>query len=551
MKEERGNPAVVVIILIILVAAAGFITNIIIRNTPTDERMSLAEYYGTPAEGEAVLILHSDIMEKRALLSGDTVYLPLGIVNTYLNQRYYWDKENQQIIYTTPVEVTYTPASSEPGADVWLTNDDVYLSIPFVNRYTDMDVYYGHDPERIAIQYDFGKRNMITAVKDTAVRYRGGIKSPILCDVSAGGTLFLLEELEEWDQVATPDGYIGYVQKKHLSGTLAEQPARENPVVEYTYLTHEYPVNLVWHQVTVAEANSNLTNDIASMSGVNVISPTWYSIKDNSGNITDISSAEYVNTAHERGLAVWALVDNFSSDMSTFEVLSHLASRQNLIACLVTSALNCGADGINIDLEMLSEETGVHFLEFLRELSVECHKNNLVLSVDNPVPEDFTSHYDRAEQGKVVDYVIIMGYDEHYEGSFEAGSVASLPWVEKGITDTIEEVPPERVINGVPFYTRLWRVGAEYLSSEALGMTEASRILSEHNAQVYWDNNLCQNVGSYEDGDATCQIWLEDTESIAAKADLINKYQLGGIAAWKLGLEDSNVWTVISEHIAR
>ena len=551
MKNKKGNPAGVVIVLIILVAAAGLITNIIVKNTPTKERMSLTEYYGTLSEGEAVLILHSDIMEKRALISGETYYLPLGIVNTYLNQRYYWDKENQQIIYAKPDEVTYTPASAEAGSDVWLVNDDVYLSVPFINLYTDMDVYYGHDPERIAIQYDFEKRNPVTAARDSAVRYRGGIKSPILCDVHQGDLLYLLAELEEWDQVATPDGYIGYIQKKHLSGALAEQPARENTLVQYTYLTHEYPVNLVWHQVTVQEANASLASDISSMSGVNVISPTWYSVTDNSGNIMDISSADYVNTAHERGLEVWALIDNFSSDMSTFEVLSHTASRQNLIANLVASVVNCGADGINIDFEMLSEESGVHFLEFLRELSIECHKNNLVLSVDNPVPEDFTSHYDRAEQGKVVDYVIIMGYDEHYDGSYEAGSVASLPWVEKGITDTLEEVPAERVINGVPFYTRLWRVGAEYLSSEALGMAEASRTLSEHNAQIYWDNVVCQNVGSYEDGDALCQIWLEDTESIAVKADLVNKYQLAGIAAWKLGLEDSAVWATISEHIAR
>ena len=551
MKKNRRSPAVIVIILIIAVAAAGMLTNLIISRMPTKERMDLREYYGEAPEGEAILILHSDIMEKHAVLFGETAYLPLGIVNTYINQRYYWDAENRQIIYATPSEVTYTPASEEGGSEVWLHNEDVYLSVPYVQRYTDIDVYYSHSPERVAVQYDFEELRPVMAKKNTAVRYQGGIKSPILCDVSAGSILYLGTELENWAQVFTPDGYIGYVKKSVYEEASAEQTARENRIEQYTHISFESPVNLVWHQVTVADANSYFANDTAAVSGVNVISPTWYTMTDNAGNIRDISSTDYVSAAHAKGMQVWALIDNFTSDMSTYEVLSHTASRQALIGNLVSSVVNCGADGINIDFETLSEETGVHFLQFLRELSVECRRNNLVLSVDNPVPEDFTSHYDREEQGKVVDYVIVMGYDEHYVGSPEAGSVASLPWVEQGIIDTIAEVPAEKVVLGIPFYCRLWKVMAESLSSEALGMVEANRVINEHKAEMYWDNVVCQHVGSYEAEGATWKIWLEDNESIAAKTDLVNKYNLAGTAAWKLGLEDSSVWAVIAEHMQR
>ncbi|MBP3204837.1 MAG: glycosyl hydrolase family 18, partial [Lachnospiraceae bacterium] len=412
-------------------------------------------------------------------------------------------------------------------------------------------VYYNHSPERVAIQYGFENLKAVTAKKNTAVRYQGGIKSPILCDVSAGSILYLAAELENWAQVFTPDGYIGYVQKSVYEEASGEQTARDSSIEQYSHTSFESPVNLVWHQVTVADANSYFESDTAAVSGVNVISPTWYTMTDNAGNIKDISSADYVSAAHNKGMQVWALIDNFTSDMSTFEVLSHTASRQALIGNLVSSVVGCGADGINIDFETLSEETGVHFLQFLRELSVECHRNNLILSVDNPVPEDFTSHYDRAEQGRVVDYVIIMGYDEHYVGSVEAGSVASLPWVEQGIADTIAEVPPEKVILGIPFYCRLWKVMAESLSSEALGMGEANRVVSEHKVELYWDNVACQHVGSYDADGANWKIWLEDAESIAAKTDLVNKYNLAGTAAWKLGLEESPVWTVISEHLQR
>lgn len=309
------------------------------------------------------------------------------------------------------------------------------------------------------------------------------------------------------------------------------------------------PVNMVWHQVTTMEANAYLEEATAAMTGVNVISPTWFSIADNSGNITSIASSDYVAQAHAKGLKVWGLVDNFSADISTTETLSSTAARQNLISQLVNQAVSVGMDGINVDFEYLSEEVGIHFLQFLRELSIECHKNNLVVSVDNPVPEDFTSHYDRAEQGRVVDYVIIMGYDEHYVGSEEAGSVASLPWVEKGIQDTLAEVPPERVINAVPFYTRIWKVSGGALTSEAVGMDTARESVSKYNGETYWDKTTGQNFASYENEGADYKVWLEDGESIAAKVKLVPQYGLAGVAAWKLGFENSGIWQVISENL--
>ena len=228
----------------------------------------------------------------------------------------------------------------------------------------------------------------------------------VLTEVKKGDTLIYMEGLEEWTQVATMDGYVGYVRKKDISEPSVTEFARDFQKEEYTYLTSEEPVNLAWHQVTTQEANAYFADATANVSGVNVISPTWFYLQDTAGNIADISSAEYVNAAHEKGMQVWGLIDNFTADVSTTETLSQLSSRQNIISQLMAAAKNVGLDGINVDFETLSEDAGPHFLEFLRELSIECHKNNLVLSVDNPVPEDFTSHYDRREQGQVVDYVI-------------------------------------------------------------------------------------------------------------------------------------------------
>ena len=305
---------------------------------------------------------------------------------------------------------------------------------------------------------------------------------------------------------------------------------------------------MVWHQVTSTDANAYFADATANMTGVNVISPTWFYLLDTSGNIANISSADYVAQAHEKGLKVWGLIDNFTQEVSTTETLSNTAARQNIISQLIQAATSVGMDGINVDFESLSEDVGIHFLEFLRELSIECHKNNLVLSVDNPVPEDFTSHYDRAEQGRVVDYVIIMGYDEHYVGS-EAGSVASLPWVEQGIQGTLAEVPAERVINAVPFYTRLWRTTGGNVTSEAIGMDQAQQVISENNVETYWDKTTSQNYGKYDIDNSTYQIWIEDSQSIAEKVKLVSKYNLAGVSAWKLGFENSGIWQVISDNL--
>ena len=543
-------PVLVVCLLIVLVSLIGGAVYGINKLIPTSKQMDLTEYYGQNADGEASLVAGTQKLEQKALISGDEVYIPLDVVNGYLNQRYYWDSANKKILYATPTSLTEEAASDQPGGNVWLKESTVYLKLDYVKKYTDIDSYIYKDPARIAIQYKFSNVQTVTVKKDTVIRYRGGIKSKILTKTAKDTVLRLMNEGEDWDQVATDDGYIGYIQKKKVSAADTTDYKRSFKAEAYSYFTMDEPVNLAWHQVTSTDANNYFADTTQNMTGVNVISPTWFSVSDNDGNVSSLASGEYVMQAHEKGLKVWGLVDNFSENMSTTTVLSNTAARQNLENQLVTYALKAGLDGINVDFESLSEDVGIHFLQFLRELSIQCHENNLVLSVDNPVPEDFTSHYDRAEQGKVVDYVIIMGYDEHYVGS-DAGSVASLPWVEQGVKDTLAEVPAKRTILAIPFYTRLWKTtdgGA--LTSEAIGMDQAQQAISDNGAETYWDKTTSQNYGTYEGDGTTSQIWLEDSKSIAEKVKLIPKYKLAGVAEWKLGFENSGIWSVITENLS-
>lgn len=546
--NKKYKPVIAVAVLVILVAILGIVTHVVMKYIPSSEKMDLNEYYGEMADGEIALVIGTEKLEERGLVDGDRVYLPLDVVNTYLNQRYYWDSANQQILYATPSELTSASASSEAGDKVWVKDDKVYLNLTYVQEFTDLDAYITKDPYRIAIQYKFKNVKTVTVKKNTSIRYRGGIKSAILTSVKKGTKLRLIEEMENWDQVATDDGYIGYIDKKKVGEAEKTKFERSFKREQYSYLTMDSKVNMVWHQVTSTDANAYFADATANMTGVNVISPTWFYLTDTSGNIASIASADYVSQAHEKGLQVWGLIDNFTQEVSTTETLSSTAARQNIISQLIQAAQDVGMDGINVDFESLSEDVGIHFLEFLRELSIECHKNNLVLSVDNPVPEDFTSHYDRAEQGRVVDYVIIMGYDEHYVGS-EAGSVASLPWVEQGIQDTLDEVPAKRVINAIPFYTRLWRTTGGNVTSEAIGMDQAQQTIADNNVETYWDKTTSQNYGKYDIDNSTYQIWLEDAQSVTEKVKLVSKYDLAGVSAWKLGFENNGIWQVISDNL--
>lgn len=562
-RRRRRNqlvPILVAMLLIILVAVAGIVTGFIKKYTPSDTRMELADYYHT-GEGEAALILQDTISEAKGKIVDGRAYLPYSVITNEMGGRFYWDKESEKMLYTTatdtleikPEDTAYTIAGQTKQQDYILVKEigeEFYIALDFVEQYMPIQGEVYDKPDRIVVSYKWGDINTVSVSKDTEVRYQGGIKSPILSDVKKGDTLILLEEMENWSRVMTTDGIDGYVEKKNLEKPQTTELSYTGEYKEdYSSLTREHKINLAWHQVTSEAANAALGETIQNMAGVNVISPTWFSVTANEGTISSLASADYVNEAHSRGMEVWGLIDNFNPDVSTLETLSSRNSREHIIQKLLEEAQRVALDGINVDFEALTEEEAPHFIQFVRELSVVCRANNLVLSVDNPVPQ-FTGFYNRKEQGIVADYVIIMGYDEHTTGSEEAGSVASLPFVKEGIEKTLQEVPKEKVINGIPFYTRLWTESNNgTLSSEVMTMDAASQYIQENGIEVYWEKETAQNYGELLTDNGTQKIWLEDEQSIEEKMKLISQYELAGVASWKLGFERADVWSVISQYL--
>lgn len=552
MKKLIPVAVAAVLIMVILAGAVG--VKVYERFSYSKERMSGEEYYGLESADQVALILNHNKVEEKGLMRGGRCYLDLDTVHQYLNERFYGDYNEGRLLYTTADAVHVILPGEEVRDEgyvaAYLEDGVMYVALDYIQKYTNFSYALYTEPNRAVLTTDWSEYQAADVDKDTAVRYQGGVKSDILADAPSGTPVAVLEKMEKWSKVATEDGYIGYVENKYLSNERTEIPVVVTSYVEpeYTSIHRDYKINMGWHQVTSAAANSTLDAVLEGVTGMNVISPTWFFLNDNEGNFESIGSREYVEKAHSRGLEVWALADNFTHDVDIKEILSYTSRRDRLVEGLVTEALALGVDGINIDFEQVPAEAGEDYIQFIRELSIPCRANGLVLSVDNYVPKNYNAHYNWKEQGIVADYVIIMGYDEHYGGSQETGSVASIGYVEEGISTMVQQVPSHKVINAVPFYTRIWETTNEGVKSQAVGMTAASNFLSERGVQPVWDAQAGQNYGEIYEGDSFYQVWLEDAQSLQEKMNVMKKYDLGGVAAWKLGYESGHpeIWGVLS-----
>lgn len=562
MKEQqkkKAAPVLVVLILIVLVGAAGIVSFLINRYKPGTEYMAGNEYFNLTDENSVALIQNGELLEEQAVLIGGEPYAAYTYVESQLNSCFYWDEETKGILLTTSGGVqTLLPGDAAvaktPGGQPAVQQESdgtVYISLDVVKEYTDLDYVYYSNPNRVVIRNEWDGVEQATVQSDTAqVRQKGGIKSLILADVQKGDTLLYLENLDNWCKVMTADGYTGYIQTEDISEPEAIE-ARTAKKDSYERITRDHKINLVWHQSTSTESNDAMAEMTAEMTGVNVISPTWFSVTDETGTISSLASADYVKLAHDAGREVWGLIDNFNEAFDETTDLAYASVRSRIIEQLLAEAASCGMDGINVDFENLKEAGIPHYLQFLRELTSAAHAQNLVVSVDTPVPQAYTMYYQRGEQARFVDYMIVMAYDEHFAGSEEAGSVSSLPFVQQAVEEMTRVMPGDQVICGIPFYTRVWteKFGQSAITSEVLGMDGAKNYAKENQMTETWDASLGQNVATVETSDARYTIWMEDEQSMEEKLKVIQSADLAGVAEWKLGFECADVWSLISEYI--
>lgn len=541
-------------VVITVILFAGAVTGFFVyqKYGPSKELADQKKWFGV--SGDEVAIILNDELEPEQThgryIHGQ-VYLPIEWVNNHINERFYWDAANHQLIYTLPESIVYAGADTigSSGSPLFVEQDDtVWLLSGLILNYSDVRIesFTSDDVKRVFVDTGWDAAQVSKVKKDEAVRVRGGVKRSILTEAAAGDEVVILETLENWTKVRTGDGYIGYMQNKRLSD------AQEQPMIStfsqpvYTSISLGEPVCLAWHQVTSTTANKKMKELISRTDGVNVIAPTWFMLTDNTGNFDSLAEQDYVDQAHAMGLQVWAVLDNFNrgENVQSEVLFGDTGARQRLIAGLVKEVEKYGIDGINLDIEGIKSGAGPHYVQFIRELSVDCRKNGIILSVDSYVPTAYNAFYNWAEQGRVADYVVIMGYDEHYAGG-EAGSVASLGYERKGIEDTLQMVPKEKIVSGIPFYTRVWKVTNSETTSTAMGIEAAKKWVEEHNVELYWQEELGQYYGELEADGGMYYLWMEEERSIGEKVALVDEYDIGGVACWKLGFEPKSIWEIV------
>ena len=583
MRRRRKRQRMIrFVLLIILIIAA--IAGIILwkRYSPSKEQYDMKKYYGIEKDGQVGITVDNKVVEAEGKLAGGKVYVAYNIVRDYINSRFYWDPNENVLLYMLPEDMIsvdvgskdYSISRKKKSEDYVILKTEgntAYIALDFVQQYTNIDYEVSNNPDHVMIRTKWGKTDVATVKKNTQVRYQGGVKSPVLAELKKKDEVTVVESEQNWKKVRTADGVIGYVKNKALKNEEKKNITRKFEEQDYSNISKDYTINMAWHNVTNQDANNAVAQRIAQTKGLTTLAPTWIHVADTNGNISSIASADYVSYAHKQNVEVWMTVRDFdggiSSEKESYELLSYTSRRETLITQLIAEALRVGVDGINVDFEKISDKCGEHYIEFIRELSVKCRQNGLVLSVDNYVPKSFNTQYDRKEQGIVADYVVIMGYDEYYAGSPEAGPVSSYNYVKEGITETLKEVPAEKVISGIPFFTRLWKetpkteeelksdkgTDAEQYSatveSDAYGMDNVQAIVKQAGVDTTWDKKAGQNYATWEADGSKYEIWLEDSKSIEAKLKLMKKYKLAGTAEWSLGQESSDIWNLIQKYV--
>ena len=562
---KKAVPYIITIILL-LVMGGVFFKVYYDHYMYTDERADLNEYYGVQDEDDFPIIYENLVSEMHARRFDGECYMDLETARSLLNNRFYYGTQDDTLIYCLPEEMYVARAgekkwesdvngvTEEDYAPVIKDGETVYVALPYLRKFTNF--YYGvyEGPNRVVLRNEWGTEKMATVRGSTNMRTLGGVKAPIIAAVEEGTDVLILDPLDDWTRIETADGYYGYVENKYLSETREQEMEPVTDVPEYVpqYRSLGKRICIAWNMIYFAESNKEIDGMLVGTKGINVLAPTWFTLESEDGDINVKASKSYVKMAHDKGMQVWGVLDNFQNDdlFVYTQFLNSLEGRQKVIRTLIEEAENFNLDGINVDIEGLAEPTDVYdFIEFVREICIACRRAGLYISVNNYVPYNYNDHYDLEEQASFADYVIIMGYDEHTVGSQEAGSVASIGYVEYGIQEALKDVPAERLINGIPFYTIGWATEGGTVSGRTLDMAEAKAFMKDHDMKKEWNSTAGQNYAEKESGSKLYQIWLEDKKSISTKLDLMKENGLAGVAVWRLGLETNDVWDVIDDYV--
>jgi spore germination protein YaaH len=539
---------------------------------PSNERVA-------PFDGQKnVIVFQGDVYKKPFAVVSEQILLPFDFIKERIDPNIFWDEASQSVIVTTKNKVMRMESEKLVA---YLNRTPVDLQVPVQEiegvRYVPASplqklypVQFRHVTKNgvLVVEqsgYTVQQGKVLAADEDRTepqhLRTGASVKEPIVADVAADTEVDILQEEAGWYRVQTGEGIVGFLPKEAVSLTKIRQtqlPESSEKSQPTAWKPLGGKIVLAWEHVV--NRNPDISR-IPDMPGLNVISPTWFELKDDKGTIGNKADPAYVKWAHGRGYQVWGLVTNGFNPDWTQAVLKDFHLREKMIVQILQYAHLYDLDGINLDFENVYLEDKQRLVQFVRELTPYLHEQGVTVSMDVTIKsssDQWSRFYDRAALAEVVDYIAVMTYDEHWATSPVAGSVASLPWTEEGLKGVLEEVPHEKLLLGVPFYTRLWQEakqpdGSVKVTSKALSMMKAEEWINQRKLKPQRDEKSGQLYVSYvdpSDGN-TYKMWLEDPESMRKRIALVKKYDLAGVAAWRRGFEKTEIWRSIQQELTK
>lgn len=568
-KRRRGRGRLFFsLILVVLCIGAAAVLWLDRAYGPVDTRI-------TPDYGTDKPIFYQGIaLEGGAIGSGESLKLPLQIIQSVIDPDIHYEESSSSIIITTEHQVLRMVTDQ---LTAWVNDQPFELRFPA--EQTDGAVYVPAAPlaELYGVEVrEHPGKGYVTLLKTGDVLARVAapaatgddeprpvllrsaptVRAPIVGELPAGEAADVWGEEEGWYSLQLVDGTVGFADKHSVvwSGTETFRPEaaeQKSPYIPKREWGRH--IVLTWEQVYSRNPD---TSKLGPMPGLNVVSPTWFHVLDQEGALENRADHAYVQWAHQRGYQVWALFSNSFDPELTSEVLSTFDRRMNMARQLIAWAELYDLDGINVDFENVNIADGPKLTQFMRELTPLLHEAGLTVSMDVTFAggsSNWSLFYERKELAEIIDYMMVMAYDEHWAASPVAGSVASLPWVEKGVRQLIEEegVTAQKLVLGVPFYTRIWTEstvdGKKKVSSKAVGMDTVAALLNEKGLQPKLDEATGQHYVEYKEEGAVKKIWIEDETSMNARMALVRELGLAGVASWSRNFASETIWQAMDE----
>ena len=531
--------------LIIVLAAGAFL---FVENRGTSKISTKYDKFNFLTEDK-------DIDKEDFSIEDGMIYLSLDYIKEYLDKDIEYDKSSgevrinndhaNKVLKLNEYEAKFNSGTIDLRAPVIEKDGKIMLPIEaFIYDY-DVRLRYDKDIRLLLLDYRDKDYDLSKTTSETLLREGASKRSPIIKKLPEGEELYVYGDKGKYYKVRMTEGYAGYVLKKDLDENFEKVSFKST-----SKNTSDDLINLTW-DYTYAEHSEDKINQIKDIKGLDVIVPTWFSIRNGNGDMIDRGNQNYIKKYNDLGIDVWAYLDNSFDPDITHQALSNEKTRKKIINKTLELCKKYGMKGINIDFEHTKIDDRDYITDFVREFRQAADEDFIItVDVTPQISADVTKEpYDRKALAEIADYMVVMAYDQHWGSSDKAGSVAQYKWVEGSINVLFRNIPNKKMILGVPLYTRIWKEDGGKVTSKTISMDEVARIIASKGLKPVWDKESQQNYIEYQENGADYKIWIEDANSLEKKVSLVNKYNLAGVGSWRLGFETSNIWDVIAKEL--